>query len=84
MYHEEMVSIGKIENGYIIEVRVPYKEDEDDCLIGSRSKEKKFHVADVEAMAEKLMLLLPALEDKEDAEAAFKKSFKEATNDERE
>ena len=83
MYNEEMVSIGKIENGYIISIKVPYKRDEDSMpMTRHASEEKQFHVADVAAMTAKLSMLIPTLEEKEDAEAAFNKSFKEAADDE--
>ena len=82
MYSEEMVSIGKIENGYLIQVRVPYKRDEDGCGCYPSTEEKQYHVADVAELTAKLAILLPALEEKEDAEAAFSKSFKEAAANE--
>lgn len=84
MYSEEMISIGKIENGYLIQVRVPYKSDSDECgcCVHPSSQEKQFHVADVDELNTKLKELLPALEDKMDAEAVFKNTFKEAAKDE--
>ena len=79
MYFDELLTVGKVENGYIIQVRVPYKED-DAGISCSPSMEKKFYVATAEEIGKKVAELLPALEDKMDAEAAFEKSFKEAAD----
>ncbi len=79
MYVEEMISIGKAENGFVINVRAPYKEDSDSdgCCIGPSRKEKMFVVKSAEEAAEKVSALLPLLNDKMDADEVFKTAFKE-------
>lgn len=82
MYMNEMISIGKIENGYLIEVRVPMKKKEskknESCCCGS-TEEKQYCVKDAAECAAKITALLPLLEDEYTDDDAFESAFKEAT-----
>ena len=79
-YIEEMVSIGKAENGYVLTVRVPYNDDLEDydrpMHVGSR--EKVILCTDTKELGEKLEKLLPSLKDKMDSAEEFNTAFKES------
>ena len=81
MYMNEMISIGKIENGYLIEVCVPMKKKEgkkSECCCES-SEEKQYCVKDVAECAAKITALLPLLEEEHTSEKEFESAFEEAT-----
>lgn len=83
MYMNKMVSIGKAENGYVIECTVPIKKKEkknNSDMIGEYpgSSEKKYiakEAKDVVAIIEKLM---PMLDDKFTSEKEFDMAFNKA------
>ncbi len=82
MWHDTMMSVGKIENGYVVEVRVPYVPSGDrpeECY--PEAREKQFFVATPELAGKKIAELLPVLASKKDADKAFKEFFKEAVDD---
>ena len=79
-YVEEMLSIGKAANGYVLTVRVPYKDDDDrdgNYPVHPESKEKVIICTDLADLTGKITSILPALSDKQTAEAKFDSAFKE-------
>lgn len=89
MYHEQMIGVCKIANGFLIEVRAPYKvkkkegEDEDKCCCISsdrRTTEKELFAATAAELGKKIEALMPLIEkDEFESEEAFDKAFSEAT-----
>lgn len=79
MYIDEMVTIGKIENGFTIGIRVPYKDNEDGCIGGGEMKQ--FFVKTAEEAGAKVAEILPKLQDKMDADEVFATAFKEAADE---
>lgn len=92
MYHEKMLSVSKIENGFLIEVRAPYKlkkkkkDDADDSKVsccgmdeGTRYTEKELFAKDATDLGNKIETLIPMLEVKEfSGKEAFDSAFAEA------
>ena len=78
MYIDEMVTIGKIENGFTIGIRVPYKDEDDLCCGGEM---KQFFVKTAEEVGAKVAEILPKLQDKMDADEVFATAFKEAADE---
>jgi hypothetical protein len=79
MYNETCLEVCRIENGYLIEVRIPYKEDSDGCCV-EPSRNKTFSVKTAEEAAEKIKEILPLLADKVEAEEEFNKVFEELSS----
>jgi hypothetical protein len=81
MYMNEMISVGKIENGYLIEVRVPMKKKEDkkSDVCCEHSEEKQYCVKNASECAAKIAALLPLLEEDYTNEKEFDSAFDEAT-----
>jgi hypothetical protein len=81
-YIEEIMSIGRAANGYVLTVRVPYKETDEDyygpTVSGSGEREKVILCKDSDELATKINKLLPALADKASAEESFDRAFQEA------
>jgi hypothetical protein len=75
-----MVEIDKAENGYVIEVRVPLKEDAksspmmDSCCM----EEKKYVAKDAAEVLDLLEDILPLLDSEYTDEKAFDKAFEKA------
>jgi hypothetical protein len=83
-YVEEMMSIGKAANGYVLTVRVPYKSDEDydgPMVVGPEDREKVIICNDLDDLTSKISNILPALVDKQSAEEVFDNTFKEIENE---
>lgn len=83
MYIEEMVTIGRAENGYVLNVRVPYKAKEKngyDSPVCCEREDKVILCKDIAEVATKLEKLLPALKDEMDASEAFEEAFEEASS----
>lgn len=81
-YIEEMVTIGKAENGYVLNVRVPYKETDDDspeCCVPYEERHKNILCKDLNDLTARLKKLLPALTDKMSADDEFEQAFTEST-----
>jgi hypothetical protein len=80
----EMLSIGKIANGYLIELRVPLKkkESKSDTPVCSSSSEKQYSVKDTKECAAKIAELLPLLEEEYTTEKEFESAFEDATGSE--
>ena len=80
MYNEEMITIGKIENGFVVGVRVPY-EDDDDGPMCCGSETKQFFVKTAEEAGAKVAEILPKLKDKMNADDLFKQVIKETADE---
>ena len=79
MYMDEMINIGKVENGYMISIRVPYKGDDDGLRCSHETKQ--FYVKTAEEVGSKVAEVLPKLRDKMDADEVFKTAFKEMADE---
>lgn len=83
MYRDQMLSVGKIENGFIIEIHGRFKPEEKEkgeglCYPNERG-EKELFAKDPTDLAQKIEALMPLLEvDEFDSEEAFDKAFNEA------
>lgn len=91
MYHEKMLSVCKIANGFLIEVRAPYqikkKKDDDSeksescCSPSHGYSEKELFATDAADLGKKIEALMPMLEreftSEDDFEGAFAKAAKE-------
>lgn len=87
MYTESMVSIGKAQNGYVIEARVPLKKEGGSkgketpmCLGGS--KETQYVVSSVDECVEFLREFLPKLDETYTTEKEFDAAFNVAISEE--
>lgn len=85
MYRDQMLSVGTIENGFIIEIHGKFKpekkvdSDGTCCDLGIRHGEKEIFAKDGPDVARKIEALMPMLEvDEFDSEEAFDKAFNEA------
>jgi predicted ATPase len=77
MYASDCIRIGRIENGWLIEINIPYK-DEGPHDICCHEREKVFSVKTAEEAAAKIAELLPLLADKLTADEEFNTVFEEA------
>lgn len=82
MYIEEMVTVGRAENGYVLNVRAPYKKEKSDydTPVCCGREEKVIVCKDITEVQDKLAKLLPALKDEMDASEAFEQAFEEASD----
>jgi hypothetical protein len=82
-YVEEIMSIGRATNGYVLTVRVPYNDDKEDrdYPVDVGSSEKVILCKDIEDLSGKITSIIPALVDKQSAEEAFDNAFKEIENE---
>ena len=83
MYMDRMLEVGKVDNGYVVEVRVPYKKDKKkeskDMMVGyPGSGEKKYVAKSSKAVGELIEKLLPMLEEEFSSEDEFDKAFEDA------
>ena len=88
MYTEEIMRVGCVENGYVLEVMVPEKPEKGKgccCPIDSYGSQKKYFFKTPEEIAKKIQTLLPllaqakkAMKDEEDTEDAFEDAFESA------
>ena len=92
MYHENMIAVAPIANGFLIEVRAPYKikkkggeesgKVDCGCCIsdsGTRHTEKELFAKDAEELGAKIVALIPLLEKEEySSEEEFDKAFNKA------
>ena len=81
MYREHMISVGKIENGFLLELRVPFKQKEDGdddkcCSIGFNHGEKEIFAKDASDLAKKIEVLMPLLDIEFGSESEFEAAFK--------
>jgi len=83
MYVDRMLEVGKVDNGYVIKVRVPYKkekkkESKEMMADYPGSGEKKYVAKSSKAVGELLAKLLPMLEEEFSSEDEFDKAFEDA------
>lgn len=84
MYMDRMLEVGKVDNGYVIEVRVPFKKEKkkeskemaEAAYPGSG--EKKYVAKSSKAVGELISKLLPMLEEEFSSEDEFDKAFEDA------
>lgn len=85
MYHEKMLSVVKIANGYLLEVRAPYKrkekdeEEKDRCCcasVGMGYGEKEVYAKDAADLGKKIEMLMPMLDEEFASESEFEAAFK--------
>jgi hypothetical protein len=84
MYHEKMLSVAKIANGFLIEVRAPYKRKEKDgdskeccCMpAGMSYGEKEVYAKDATDLGQKIETLIPMLDEEFGSESEFEAAFK--------
>lgn len=84
MYHEKMISVAKIQNGFLIEARAPYKKkdeaekEKDKCCcvsMGMGYGEKEIYAKDAKDLGLKIEALIPMLEEEFDSEDSFEEAF---------
>ena len=83
MYCTRMVEVGKVENGFVVEVRVPYKpkkeKEKGDCIECYPGSSEKQYIAKSETEVGMLLTrLLLLLSEKYTSEEEFDKAFNEA------
>ena len=81
MYHERLIGVSKIENGFIVDVRVPYKrkkKDSDDKaeIAGMSYGEKEVYAKDAMDLGKKIEALIPMLDTEFASESEFEAAFK--------
>lgn len=91
MYMEQMISVGKASNGFIVECRVRFKKDakatskmKDCCCVPSEyagSCEKQYIAKDAKEVADLISDIMPLLSQDFTKESEFDKAFEEATAD---
>lgn len=86
MYFEKQLSVGRAENGFVVEATVPYKpkkEKEKDEVIREYpgSCEKRYLAKNAVEVGELIAKLMPLLEEKYTDEGEFDAAFKAATKE---
>jgi len=82
MYHEKMLSVAKISNGFLIEVRAPYKKKEKEGEgnevepMGECYGEKEVYAKDATDLGQKIEALIPMLDAEFGSESEFEAAFK--------
>lgn len=82
MYHEKMLSVAKISNGFLIEVRAPYKrkekkdDGEPEMVCGMSYGEKEVYAKDATDLGQKIEALIPMLDEEFGSESEFEAAFK--------
>lgn len=83
MYHEKMLSVAKIENGFLIEIRCEYKLKEKKAEksnevgpCGMRHGEKEIYAKDATDLGQKIEALIPMLDEEFGSESEFDAAFK--------
>lgn len=87
MYHETMLEVAKIENGFLIELRgtwkMPEKEGDGDYPVPEcRSGQKEIYAKDGVELGRLIAALTPLLEEEHESEEAFETAFKKAASTE--
>lgn len=92
MYCDEMISVGKATNGFIVSCRVRFKKDAKEtekmkgcCCVGpsdyAGSCEKQYIAKDAKEVGELIAEIMPLLDGDYTKESDFDKAFEEATKD---
>lgn len=87
MYMNRMLEIGKLENGYVVEARVPFKKKEKEkgdkiCHEYPGSAEKKYIAASIKEVNVLIAKLMPMLDEEFTSESEFDKAFEKAAGGE--
>ena len=86
MYKEKMLSVCTIANGFLIEVRAPFKpeksEDDEKCChaLGVSYGEKEIYAKDPAALGKLIAGLVPMLQMDFEGESDFEAAFKMAAS----
>jgi len=89
MYCESMISVGKANNGFIVECRVPFKRDmkpssktESCCCMpcGPSGTDKQYIAKDAQEVGDLIEDLMPLLDGDYKNENDFDKAFEAATS----
>ena len=83
MWMEKMIGVSKAENGFVVEVHIPFKPDKttkkNDMPEPYHSgSEKQFIAKDVKGVVDLINKLLPMLDDAFSSEEQFDSAFNEA------
>ena len=90
MYMDQMISVGKVTNGFLIECRVKFKKEAkatdkmDKCCCVSPSYdscEKQYIAKNSKELAELIEDIIPLLDQDFTKESEFDKAFEEATKE---
>lgn len=92
MYMDQMISVGKVSNGFLVECRVRFKKDAKEtekmktacCCMPSEyagSCEKQYIAKDAAEVAALINDIMPLLDQDFTKESEFDKAFDEATKD---
>lgn len=92
MYMDQMISVGKATNGFIVECRVRFKKDAKKtekmttcCCVPSSdyagSCEKQYIAKDAKEVGDLISDIMPLLDGDYTKESEFDKAFEEATKD---
>jgi hypothetical protein len=82
----QMLVIGKADNGYVVEVRVPLKPKkskegkENDCICCEPSADKQYIVKEMSEISALIEKIMPMLDDDFSSEDEFDKAFKDAVD----
>ena len=84
MYMKRMLEVGKAENGYVVECRVPIKKKEKSankelCVDYPGSTEKQYIASDAKEVGTLIKKLMPMLDDEFTSEDEFDAAFEKAT-----
>lgn len=81
MYMKKMLEIGKAENGYVVECRVPLKAKKEKDMVCHPSAEKQYIAEDTAGVAKIIEKIMPMLDEdftsEDEFDAAFQKAAKE-------
>lgn len=83
MYKEKMIEIGKVDNGYVIEAKMPMKQDKKketkDMMVSyEHTCEREYVAKSKEEAAAIVSKLMPLLDEEYGTEEAFDAAFNEA------
>jgi hypothetical protein len=83
MYLERILEVAKIDNGYVVEARVPLKrkKDKDGCIPCDSGADKQILCKDEKEAASAVEKLLPLLDTEYSTKKEFESAFDEAAKD---
>jgi len=85
MYMDQMITIGKATNGFVVSCNVPLKPDakksDKMTMCGSPSRDKTYIAKDAKEVADLVNDIMPLLDQDFKTEDEFDKAFDAASND---
>jgi len=84
MYMKRMLEVGKAENGYVVECRVPIKRKDakdSDMPICHGSSEKQYIADDIDEVAKIIREIMPLMDESFSSEDEFDDAFKKAAKE---